>query len=251
MENNKIELSGIFSEGYGVIPKALMKRKDLTISEKAIIAYFLSYTGGGNTCFPSYAQICEDLQISKTTLSKCIHNIENKGYIKISALFPDDKLRHNYKYTLIFIEGLKSEPTEVKKINPLVKKNEPTCIKNLNSNNNNINNNNINNNITPDKSGGKKVIELYIKLLKENNIIYIPKKYEYINFYNEYKKYINKGITNEDILRAMDLWFADNHGAWCGYKLGNFWGDISKIQMGKKLTKKEQIIKNIGDRYGW
>ncbi len=233
-ENNKIELSGIFANGYGIIPKALMQRQDLTISEKAIIAYFLSYTGAGsNTCFPSYAQICQDLRISKTTLSKCIHSIENKGYIKISALYPNDKLKHNYKYTLLFFEGLKSKPSEVNNLNILVKESKPTCIKNLNSNNNIINSNIINNNNTV-----KDLIKYYFALLNNFDITYIPIDKDYIVFTNAYKKYVTK-ISHDEIKRLMDKWFTEKIGSWCGYKLSNFFMDISKVQSYKDKPKKQ------------
>jgi len=190
MAENKIELSGIFKKGYGIIPKALMQRQDLSISEKAIIAYFLSFTGGGTTCFPSYSQICNDLKISKTTLSKSIHNIENKGYIKISALYPNDKLKHNYKYELTFIEGTNSEPSEVQNLNLPVKECEPSRVKILNSNNNIINNNNNNNNNNIFK------IEYPDHL---NNKIFITKYNEWIQFRKDIKKPIktNRSINEQ------------------------------------------------------
>ena len=43
----------INSKGYGTIPKAAMIDKNLNIYAKALYAYFCSYTGGGDTCFPS------------------------------------------------------------------------------------------------------------------------------------------------------------------------------------------------------
>lgn len=81
MDSNKIELKGIFSRGYGTIPKNIMLTENLTAYDKLILAYMLSFTGGGITCFPSYKKMSTDLQISESTISKSIKNLSNKGFI--------------------------------------------------------------------------------------------------------------------------------------------------------------------------
>ncbi len=103
-EGNRIELSGIFSEGYGIIPKKLMRSK-LKIHEKAVLAYMLSYTGGGCECFPSYERIAADMQISKSTVAKIIKKITESGYIRKERLYPNDPMKHNNKYVLTFLNG--------------------------------------------------------------------------------------------------------------------------------------------------
>src|SRR5271157_5553417 len=102
-DSNKIELSGIFSNGYGIVPKRMMQNKNLNVYDKCILAYMLSFTGGGNSCFPSYKKIAEDLCISEPTISKSLKNIISLGYIKKEKLYPDNKLKHNNKYILIFL----------------------------------------------------------------------------------------------------------------------------------------------------
>lgn len=103
-DGNKIELSGIFSEGYGIIPKKLMRSKDIGVYEKVITAYMLSYTGGGNECFPSYKRIADDLNISEPTIAKSIKRLVEKGYIRKEKLYPEDRLKHNNKYILSFVD---------------------------------------------------------------------------------------------------------------------------------------------------
>jgi DNA-binding Lrp family transcriptional regulator len=148
MNENKIELSGIFENGYGIISKKLMQSKNLNVYDKCIIAYMLSFTGGGNVCFPSYKKISKDLQISEPTIAKSLKKLNLLKYIKTEKLYPEDKLKHNNKYILSFLteapllNDVKCEdkPSEVS--TPLEIKPQPPL--KLSSNNNIFNKNKIN-----------------------------------------------------------------------------------------------------------
>jgi hypothetical protein len=94
------------------------------------------------------------------------------------------------------------------------------------------------------KKGGKEIIDMYTALLKKMGIVYIPAKYEYINFHKKYKEYL-KTLTHNEIKKLMFAWFRNKIGAWCGYKLSNFWGDISKIQVNKNNSSESIIQKFI------
>jgi len=144
---NKIELSGIFSEGYGIIPKKLMRSKDIGIYEKAVLAYMLSYTGGGNECFPSYERISDELGISKMTVSKSIKRIIATGFIRKEKLYPNDPLKHNNKYILTFLDSTPSVLTTVQQTDSRSKSRVPSQYTTFTSNNNTTNNNSNNNNI--------------------------------------------------------------------------------------------------------
>lgn len=72
----------INSLGYGMIPKSVMQDRNLHAMAKAIYAYFCSYTGAGNTCFPTRSKICYDLNISSDTFSKHLKNLVSAGYVK-------------------------------------------------------------------------------------------------------------------------------------------------------------------------
>lgn len=138
MSDNKIQLSGIFSEGYGVIPKKFM-RMQININIKAIIAYMLSYTGRGNTCFPGIKTISKDLGISHTTVIKYINQAVSFGLI-IKSKLNKDPLNHANKYTLLFLES-DVPPGGISDVPP----GGTTNVHEVEKNNNNINNNNINN----------------------------------------------------------------------------------------------------------
>lgn len=85
MDNNKqsFQTDGIMQKGYGFIPKLIMKDTELTIEAKAIYAYLASYTGAGNTAYPSISLMCGELDISKARFYNHRKLLVNKGYIVI------------------------------------------------------------------------------------------------------------------------------------------------------------------------
>lgn len=85
MNDNKqsFQADGIMEKGYGFIPKLIMKDKELTIEAKAIYAYLSSYTGTGNTAYPSISLMCGDLDISEARFYKHRKLLIEKGYIVI------------------------------------------------------------------------------------------------------------------------------------------------------------------------
>jgi len=74
-------LPGIFAEGYGYVPKLLMKDHDLPVVAKAVLCYLASYAGIKSECWPSHTEIIENLGISKRTLTRAIKRAIGAGYI--------------------------------------------------------------------------------------------------------------------------------------------------------------------------
>jgi hypothetical protein len=136
--DDQLRHEGILSKGYGIIPKLVMKDKDLTIESKAIYSYLCSYAGNGDTAFPSVGLMCSDLGISETRYLKHRKTLLDKGYITIKRERKDRKWSNNV-YTIAHSvypqnEGIQNEGIQ----------NEG--IQNEGSINNSINNNSINNN---------------------------------------------------------------------------------------------------------
>jgi hypothetical protein len=95
-------LSENLQEGYGIIPRKVMRSKDLSIYEKAMLAYFLSFTGAGkNSCWPSLNIISKELGISRTTVKKYIKELQEKGWIGKTRYDDDNKFSVNM-YTMYF-----------------------------------------------------------------------------------------------------------------------------------------------------
>lgn len=81
---DRLVLEGVFSQGYGMIPKAVMRDRDLSIEAKAIYGYLASYAGAGNTAFPSVSLMLGDLGIGKNRFYNHRDQLIEKGYLTIS-----------------------------------------------------------------------------------------------------------------------------------------------------------------------
>lgn len=130
----------INSQGYGTIPKLVMQDRSLSLGAKAVYAYFCSFTGAGDSCFPSRERICYDLDITKDTLTRHIKNLRDTGYIKVE-LVKDGAQRflHNLYILCDVVEPCPKKPDTEK---PDTEKPD--------TNNNSIKNNNLksNNNLS-------------------------------------------------------------------------------------------------------
>lgn len=99
MANDKIKGLSINKDGYGFIPKSVMQDKNISIATKAVYAYFCSFTGAGDSCFPTRKKICFDLNISNDSLSKYLQQLVQNGYIQIKQIKENGRFSHNV-YTL-------------------------------------------------------------------------------------------------------------------------------------------------------
>ena len=99
MMEDKIRSIGINQKGYGNIPKMVMLDQELDIKAKAVYAYFCSFTGAGDSCFLSRGNICNDLKISKDSLSKYMKQLADNGYLVIEQVKENGRFSHNV-YTL-------------------------------------------------------------------------------------------------------------------------------------------------------
>lgn len=97
--DDKIVGFKINSQGFGTIPKLVMQDRSLSLGAKAVYAYFCSFTGAGDSCFPSRERICYDLDLNKDTFTKYRNELVTRGYIKIEQIKDGVKFSHNV-YTL-------------------------------------------------------------------------------------------------------------------------------------------------------
>lgn len=98
---DKQKLEGIFSQGYGYIPKLVMKDKDLSAEAKAIYSYLCSYAGKGVRAFPSVSLMCSDLNMGENRFYKHRKQLIDKGYITIKRKKLDDGTWENNVYTIV------------------------------------------------------------------------------------------------------------------------------------------------------
>ena len=174
MADDILKTIGLHSKGYGIIPKLIMQDVDINIIGKAIYAYFCSYAGSGDICFPSRDKICSDLGISHNTYAKYLRQLIDKGYIECAQIKEKGRFSHNI-YTIC--QMVSPQP-----ISPCTKKTvtETMVYGEMTPNNNNslnINSYSNNNNISVSKKESK------------------PK--------NEYENIINRYTDNGELREAL------------------------------------------------
>lgn len=164
----------INSKGYGTISKIAMQDRNLHITAKAIYAYFNSFSGGGDSCFPTRAKICYDLGISNDTFGKYLKQLVNNGYIEVEQVKENGRFSHNI-YTIC---STISPCPKISDTENIVHDRMDT------NNNNNNNNNNFNNNKDNKKEStfdeilkdveNSDLKDLYIEYIKMRKLIKKP-----------------------------------------------------------------------------
>ena len=176
MQTDKIRGFNINSQGYGTVPKVVMQSQEISISAKAVYAYFCSFTGAGHSCFPSQYKICSDLEISKNSLSKYIRELKEAGFVEVEQEKVNGKFSRNV-YTL----------TDTKTPYTKISDTENLGYQDLTSKNNSSKNNNIsisNSNKQERKKGGYDDIlskvaddslrDLFLEYIKMRKLIKAP-----------------------------------------------------------------------------
>lgn len=135
---DKIICEEINSKGFGIIPKLIMQDRAIHATAKCLYAYFCSFTGAGNTCFPTRKKICFDLCISIDTFGKYLKQLIEHGYIKCEQIKENGRFSHNV-YTIC--STIAKSENAVTPVENTVSEN--IVYDRLDTNNNITNNNNI------------------------------------------------------------------------------------------------------------
>ena len=80
---DRLRLEGVNCLGYGVVPKYAMLDRDLSITAKAIYAYFCSMSGSGQTSFPGKETIQAHLKLGNEAYYKHREQLLEQGYLRI------------------------------------------------------------------------------------------------------------------------------------------------------------------------
>jgi hypothetical protein len=253
--SDKIQLSGIFENGYGIVPKKLMKMKfDNKIGKqrgknvKLVLCYLLSYSGSGASAFPSIRTISDDLEISRPTVIEAIKNAEELSLISIGKnikengsfannvyqldfLLPDsehtEKTTDGTEFTIKTYGGKATLPGVVKPIDQGGQTGLPGVVKSLDSNNNNTI---ITYNNKDKPTYNKDVIEstnhLYYQIMDKVNPPTYKNRQPNLNKWCDSIDKLNRidGIDFSDIRKAIDYATSDD-----------FWSQ--NILSGEKLRK--------------
>lgn len=85
----------IMSQGFGVIPKKVMRDKRLKPEAKAIYAYLCSFAGNESVAYPSVSLMCEELGMGIERFYKHRNQLEELGYIKVHRMKEGNRFAKN------------------------------------------------------------------------------------------------------------------------------------------------------------
>lgn len=165
-----IQVQGINSLGYGIIPKMAMQDKRLTIQAKAIYSYFCSYAGAGKTAFPGRKKIITELGISKDSYYKHFKLLKDCGYIEAYQEKDENGIFCRNVYTLVeSIPCPKKQDTEENSPCPKLPCPAEPCPVKQDTNNNSIKINSIYNyqSVSQDETDGQP-FKAVLDLIREN-----------------------------------------------------------------------------------
>ncbi len=270
MSNDRLDSEGILCDGYGIVPKLVMRDKNLTPEAKAIYSYMCSFAGAGKTAFPSVELMCAELCMTRERFYKHRKLLVAYGYITIFQEKEKGKMKRNI-YTLAHfpkkveellqqiqnIEPQSENPTAEKPTTDKPQSENPTAdiptaenpTGNINSLNiNNLNNNNLKNNkekeptlpeVDPSKGNTNSV----------NGII--PQKHKYGEFNNvlltddEFKKLQAKFENWQEKIDDLSF-YLDSKGA--KYK-SHYSTILSWDRRDRKTAKPKKTASNDGVNY--
>lgn len=205
MEEDLIELQGIFEKGYGLIPKLVMQDRDIPIHAKGLYAYLCSFSGKGKDVFPSRDKICYDLDISKNVLTKYLNILKTKGYITITQNKDDRNRFCNNIYKINILLPCPTFPcTEI------------SVSAEMTPNNNNINNNNNNKkeNIIKERRTKRFVppsLEEIEEYCKERNNNVDPEKFK--NYYDALGWTLGRNKAIKDWKACVRTWERNDYNS--------------------------------------
>ena len=108
---DRLRLEGINCKGYGLIPKYPMRDQELSITAKAIYAYFCAMSGDGDTSFPSVKTIISHLRLNEQTYRKHREQLCVQGYLVVEETRKNGGFHSNI-FTLI------SNPKKFQELEP-------------------------------------------------------------------------------------------------------------------------------------
>ena len=145
-----------FNCNYGILPKNVMKDRNLSIGARAVFAYLCAYAGNEDHSFPGRDLMTYELNISKDTLTKYMKELKDSNYVVVKQNKNNGGQFSNNIY-YINPEQKEIEPcpkfSDTKPSDTKSSDTKSSDTKNLDITNNNITSNNItSNNITSNSS---------------------------------------------------------------------------------------------------
>lgn len=226
MGEDKIIGIDINKDGYGFVPKLVMQDRSISISAKAVYAYFCSFTGSGDCCFPTRKKICYDLGISNDSLSKYIKQLVDNGYLQVEQIKENGRFSHNvYKLPCTKLPCPKNYDTEYSV-------HENSGYENMDTKNNNSKNNNSKSNKESKSNNKNNIIEENFetlwKMLKST-------QYDRKSAVTKKRKKELYEMGFERVKKAIDVYLKVQNPEFY-YKRDRFFNDIIDNYLDKDVT---------------
>lgn len=204
---DQIQIKGVMSKGYGIMPKMVALDESLSIEAKAIYAFLTSFSGAGQGAFPSIETIIHYLKISENRLLKYRKELIEHGYITIQKRYIEGKRTSN-----LYILNTEIIPLHLQNLHLQNECIGFECIGFEGTNNNNINNNKLNNNITNIDIPYSEIID-YLNEKANTNYRSSGKKTKDL-----IKARYNEKFTLEDFKKVIDKKCSE----WLNTKMENY-----------------------------
>ena len=199
----KYNKNSILRDGYGIIPKIVMRDKNLSIEAKAIYAYLIAFAGDKKTCYPSRDLMCKELGISINRFTKHLKTLKESGYIKVERV-KSGNLKAKNIYEIIMDE--RDRCINFRDIENEYLENE--YLENEYLENEYTNNNSLNNNSLKEKKKKRTDLDVLINEYTSNSFLQ-ETIIDFIKMRKDIKKPVTeralKGILNKlDKLATID-----------------------------------------------
>jgi hypothetical protein len=241
LAEDRIQGFNINSNGYGTIPKSVMQDQELSISAKAVYAYFSSYTGAGDTCFPTRNKICYDLGISNNSLTKYLKELTTNGYLKVEQIKESGRFSHNV-YTL---PDIKLPQTKI------------TDTQNLVDGNLHTKKNSIKTNSSSKRNSSKSLLDILYESGYDCTVTEIDDLGIAINNFVEFRKGIKKPMTDYAVelmvkklseMSKCDMWISVDI---LNQSIMNGWQGIFPLKQEKAKTVPDNIKNRVSNVDNW
>ncbi len=165
--------------GYGLIPRNIMRDKNISLQAKAIFSYLASFAGNKESAYPSVELMMNELNMSSGTFYKYLKELREHGIVEVKKIRGENgTFGKNIYYLRPHAKKphmVNEEVAEITEEAPPIKKPhmdkphvEQPHVVNQDTNSNSLNSNSINNNNNKDidieiKGKGNKGFEQIIK----------------------------------------------------------------------------------------
>lgn len=138
--------------GYGIVPRDIMRSKELPSQSKAIYSYLSSFAGSSWKAFPSVSLMMDELGMSENTFYKYMKVLRDTGAVIVERESADGgKFGKNIYYLQPYLKSSCMENPSM--VNP--------SMENEGTNNNILNSNNFNSNSRSSDNDFNKIVQAF------------------------------------------------------------------------------------------